>query len=403
MFGVRKPPAEKNTVIVPIQTIPGEFYAGANPVVKFKTVEREIALPTIQPLLNPRDKKSLDKATAVGSRQPLHPVHWFSNRKALLVGLGIIFVLFIGGASWYYWRQARGAAVVPEVPSTVVKPVPTEVSPAPPQEIATTSPEVIVSPPPTTTPAPTPYPGEGLLDFPSPLIGDSVDSDNDGVTDAEEELFGTDQHNPDTDGDKYSDGHEIYNLYNPKGKEPQKLAESGLVKDFVNPVFAYKMYYPTSWAVGNVDQNYRDVLFSTLTGEYVEVRVFDKEVGYNFADWFAREASHENYSEVAPFTSVFQLKGVRRKDYLVYYFEDERHVYVFLYHTTSSATANYRLVIKMMARSFRFDSTTTVIPSRIVEDGATTTLNGETVNSASSSSQGSVSTTARKSPTTSPL
>jgi len=43
------------------------------------------------------------------------------------------------------------------------------------------------------------------------------DSDNDGLSDKEEEFYGTDKNNPDTDGDGYKDGDEVKNGYNPLG------------------------------------------------------------------------------------------------------------------------------------------------------------------------------------------
>ncbi len=48
-----------------------------------------------------------------------------------------------------------------------------------------------------------------------------IDSDNDGLTDDEERIYGTDINNPDTDGDGYLDGQEVKNGYNPLG--PGKL------------------------------------------------------------------------------------------------------------------------------------------------------------------------------------
>jgi len=51
------------------------------------------------------------------------------------------------------------------------------------------------------------------------------DSDNDGLKDWEEELFGTDPFNPDTDGDGYLDGEEVDSGHNPLVKAPgDKLA-----------------------------------------------------------------------------------------------------------------------------------------------------------------------------------
>jgi len=71
---------------------------------------------------------------------------------------------------------------------------------------------------------------EGQLDIPEGEFGPGiesnddkssylgVDSDNDGLDDDLEKLFGTDPANPDTDGDGYLDGEETENGYNPLGE-----------------------------------------------------------------------------------------------------------------------------------------------------------------------------------------
>lgn len=46
------------------------------------------------------------------------------------------------------------------------------------------------------------------------------DHDHDGLADWEEELYGTDPNNPDTDGDGYLDGEEVASGYNPAKKAP---------------------------------------------------------------------------------------------------------------------------------------------------------------------------------------
>ena len=50
-----------------------------------------------------------------------------------------------------------------------------------------------------------------------------LDSDKDGLTDAEEDSYGTDPNEPDSDGDGYLDGNEVENGYDPKG--PGRLLE----------------------------------------------------------------------------------------------------------------------------------------------------------------------------------
>lgn len=54
-----------------------------------------------------------------------------------------------------------------------------------------------------------------------------LDSDQDDLTDSEEKLYGTDPHNPDTDGDGYKDGTEVKAGYNPLKPAPgDKLPNS---------------------------------------------------------------------------------------------------------------------------------------------------------------------------------
>ncbi len=56
---------------------------------------------------------------------------------------------------------------------------------------------------------------------PTGEAGESLDSDGDGLSDADEARYGTDPDNPDTDGDGFNDGDEVRNGYNPNG--PGKL------------------------------------------------------------------------------------------------------------------------------------------------------------------------------------
>lgn len=74
-------------------------------------------------------------------------------------------------------------------------------------------------------PQPTDSDEDGLSDEEEDQLGTSsgaVDSDNDGLFDREEvKVYKTDPLNPDTDGDGFSDGNEVRDGYDPKG--PGKL------------------------------------------------------------------------------------------------------------------------------------------------------------------------------------
>lgn len=364
MFGLKndKPIAEPK-LEVGTETIPADFYGGVNPVIKFKKVEKEVDLtPKKAPVITSAEKVLLDKATAAGGGALLHPANLFSSRKGLLILGGGLFVIFIAGSGIYYWLSSRTT-----LPGPLPQP-PVLSTPAPEPEPEPTPPPVAIETPTTTPVAPPTSLAEIPLEFPIVLLADSADSDTDDLTNLAEELWRTDPAGPDSDEDGYNDGHEVFNLFNPTGKEPMKLVESGLVEDYTNPVMGYKVYYPRGWAVGNVDADYRDVLFSTITGENIEIRVFDRVPGESFPDWFARLAPGEGLNDLLDFESVFKDKGQRRRDYLVFYFYNDQNVFAIAYHTTDSATINYRSVIKMMARSFRLPlNNNVVIPLQIIE------------------------------------
>ncbi|EKD42860.1 MAG: hypothetical protein ACD_72C00552G0004, partial [uncultured bacterium] len=119
--------------------------------------------------------------------------------------------------------------------------------------------------------------------------------------------------------------------------------------------------------VGNIDVSYKDVLFSTLSGENIEVRIMDLAAGQTFNDWFAIYAPNEKISDYAPFESVFKQSGWARKDNLAYLFVRDNQVVAIIYHTTDSDTVNYEIVAQMMARSLQFGNSVEV-PARTIEE-----------------------------------
>lgn len=372
MFGDKKKNKDPE-IEVEVESIPTDFYGGINPTIKFKTAEKEVDFngSTMSTAL---EKQAFNKTAAVGGGSKFHLANLLTSPKFLLLFAGGLFVMFIIIAGFYYWQQTKvkpvstptSNVVTPVVETTIEEPVVTPVS----EETVTTTPivEEVVQPsifdvPPT---------------YPSPTLGKSNDMDNDGLTDFAEELFTTDLGTPDSDKDKYSDSHEIFYLYNPAGVKPQKLIDSNLVIDFVNPVFGYKVYTPKNWAIGNVDENYRDVLFSTLTGESVEIRAIEKDIlDGSFSDWFAKWAPTERINDLKEFVTAFGDKGWQRNDGLVYYFETPRRVYVLVYHTTDSTVVNFEIVIKMMARSFRLPLTEEILPNLVIEQSGAETKAAE--------------------------
>lgn len=361
MFGKKtdNPPASQYNIQV--ETIPSDFYGGANPVIRFKTVEKEVKLGDGPAVISPAEKKLLDKSTAAGVKS--HPASFLANKKFLWGAGAALSVLFLAGATWYYWSQAIGSKPVVAVapPQIVTSAPPVAVEPVTPETEPASLPEEVV---------PLPATAEAGIDFPPLLLSDSADMDNDGVTDLAEDAFRTDPGMPDTDDDKYPDDLEIYHLYNPAGYAPRKIIDAGLIKDYFNPSFSYSVYYPADWAAASIDATSRDVLFSALNGENIELRVFDLGAGETFADWFSAYVPGERQSALSDFQSVFGQEGRMRSDELVYYFDDGVRVYVLLYHPVNPEFVGYRTVIKMMARSFRLPGAVENISAPIEERGA---------------------------------
>jgi hypothetical protein len=191
------------------------------------------------------------------------------------------------------------------------------------------------------------------LEFPSQNPIDGPDSDADGLTDAEEEVFGTDSGLFDTDADNYYDGQEIVNLYNPKGTVPNGLLESGLVKEFNQARSIYKLYYPTPWQIGTVDPAGATTLISAINGDYIEFTISPKKVTEDFAGWFGHGAPDERITELQSFTNRLGTTYKMRTDGLVAYVEKPDFVLVVIYHPSTKAPVAYRHIVQMMLNSLR--------------------------------------------------
>lgn len=73
----------------------------------------------------------------------------------------------------------------------------------------------------------------------------AIDTDGDGLSDADELRLGTDPNRSDTDGDGYPDGLELRNAYNPRDPRPVKLEKRIIIdraaQQFTNYVGAYRL------------------------------------------------------------------------------------------------------------------------------------------------------------------
>ena len=369
MFGFLK---KKNTELVKVDTrvpmlvIPEEFYGGKDPVIYYQNQNNK----------NNKDKP-LEKDFVEKKSSGL-VTDLFKNKIVLYGVSGIVFLLVVGVITWYYLNQAgyfvKSPAIEPEpskiTTENIVEPIVTTT-----EEINTSTEPLTVEPVATSTSAITQV---RSIEFPGVFLTNSADMDNDSLTDIEEETIGTDSGVWDTDKDGYYDGQEVYNLYNPVGLAPMKIVDSGVVLEYVNPIWQYRLYYPNTWQIGAVDEGGRQVLFSAADGDYFEVDVVDKDVNESFTDWFVKNAVGQKYTDLVDFNNRFKEAGKKRVDDLVAYFVVNNKVYVLTYHSNSSGFASYRHFMQLLIQSFRPNKTTVEIPTQVIlnEPGlSTSTIN----------------------------
>ena len=293
-----------------IYVIPAEYYGGAFPKT---SAHGRVSPPEGAPLVPA-------------------PARKFSTVKIAVVVVAVLFFAVVGGATWYFTRELKAPVPAPSLPTAEV-PAPVS-EPAPLNE-----PQAVPEPAVTPTPAPA-----------SPLPpGLSDDSDHDGMTEAEEVLYGTSASMPDTDSDGYLDGHELINLYNPGGTAPEKLEPTGFAVRYKLEKFPLELLYPRSWQV-NPESDGKITVFQAGDGEAVSLTIVENLEKQPMAEWMV---SHGPQTEIIPWTSNKQGVGgyATTSGDAVYLDAGNGQVAVFRY-TPVAGLPRYQTTMKMMANSF---------------------------------------------------
>ncbi len=136
-----------------------------------------------------------------------------------------------------------------------------------------------------------------------------LDSDNDGLSDLEEIILGTDPLNKDSDGDSYSDLEEVLNLYNPMGSGLLDLSKTSL-KVYKNDLYKYSLIYPGPWEINEFDDK-SSVMFMNQSNEgFFQIAIESNIENISVKDWYIKQFNIEELPENQ-------------------YFEDEKREFVF--------------------------------------------------------------------------
>jgi len=203
---------------------------------------------------------------------------------------------------------------------------------------------VVTPPPPLLVPA---LPPSGL------------DSDSDGLTDVEETLYGTDLHNPDTDGDGFLDGNEAFHLYNPAAKAPTRLLDSGLVREFSAPA-GWSVYVPATWTtVLNTPDGSRATIDSAR-GETFVASIEDNTNQASLVDWYLAKYPGTDTATMRSIVTKGGLEGVLSADRLEASFLWGDKVFVLRYDTDGQSFVFFRTTYEMMLNSLKLPGVPTI-------------------------------------------
>ncbi len=310
---------------IPIYVMPEKFF-GLEPGVKPPEPPKVIVKEVIKEV--PAGPKPTPSAPA---KPPA--------KKRLYILLGIIgIVILLGGAAFYVLRPYLFQE--PVTPPKVVTP-PANVAPP------VTQPAPPPSQPATTTPA---IPEEKEI----PLSWESaLDSDGDGLTDDEELTYGTDVNKPDTDEDGFLDGHEVFHLYNPNGKTPVKLLDTGSVRVYRNAKAGYEIFYPSPWTVEVIDAEKGQTIFRSPIGEFVQVLIEENLQKLPIVNWYLALSPGTPVGQLQTFVTKSNFDGIKSPDRLNAYFSSNGSVYVISNNIGNRVSVSFYRTYEMMLNSFK--------------------------------------------------
>lgn len=244
---------------------------------------------------------------------------------------GVILVAVSGGIIYYFLiRTEEEPLKVGEESKVVIPPSITEKEEE--SEVATSTPEKAEE---------------------EPEVVVEIDTDGDGLTDTEEQLYGSLITNPDTDEDGHLDGHEVFHLYSPTSGGLSTLLETGVVKEFGNTQYGYKVYYPASWSAQILDQVSGTTVFSPGTGEFIEILIEENRQNLPIVSWYLSQAPGVRAGDLETFVAKSGLDGIKSPNRLTAYFTKNGLVYTISYNTGNKGEVYYSRTFEMMLNSFR--------------------------------------------------
>lgn len=234
----------------------------------------------------------------------------------------LVLMLVGGGAGAAYWYlmlrtepQAPVIAVVPEAPTV-----------APPVVVPSSPPEPAL-----------PIPG--------------TDTDSDGLTNVEELLYKTDFRNPDSDGDTFLDGNEVFHRYNPGARDASTLMDVGTVKEYADGEGRFSVTFPATWRqVVSVEG---DIQVEAPSLAVFSVQVLPKDLGQTLEAWYLGQTNLPKRDGGAVYLTKAGYQALAADEDRLVVLDGGEQVYVFKYGLADGRTVEYLQSFKMVVNSFK--------------------------------------------------
>jgi|GEM_PF-1022958 hypothetical protein len=177
-----------------------------------------------------------------------------------------------------------------------------------------------------------------------------VDRDQDGLTDQEEELLGTNKDSTDSDSDGYSDASELQNLYDP-AKKMDKLVDNSRIKTYLADDSKFSLIYSSQWQRSS-DNNGAKIVFSSTNGHTVtiEMTVNDSE---DLDSFYLRTLQLTQIDDALRIKGDAWL-GLTTQDGLTSYIMSNNYkntIYTIYYSTDVSKVLEYKAFYQAMIKS----------------------------------------------------
>lgn len=183
-------------------------------------------------------------------------------------------------------------------------------------------------------------------------IQPGTDSDNDGLTDKEEVVLGTNLNAADSDGDTYADLVEVNNGYNPAGEG--KLTDNRNLGTYVNTTFNVSILYPVAWkqTIASTDDS---IMLTAPDQQFIQLLVQPNTEREDILSWYKKTFNVETIPTSQLYTNN-NWDSVRTPDGLTAYItnKDKSYLFIVTYNLGSPRVLNYKHILDLMLRSLTF-------------------------------------------------